>query len=55
MGKKLANDYRLWIESATPGTYNEVKGQTAITISRQGGLFDISSKDDGAYATQGPG
>lgn len=55
MPKLLGNNYRLWIESATPGTYNEVKGNTAITINRQGGLFDISSKDDGAYATQGPG
>jgi hypothetical protein len=32
-----------------------VKGNTAITVNRQGGLFDTSSKDDGAYATQGPG
>jgi hypothetical protein len=55
MGKKLGNDYRLWIESAVAGTYNEVKGNTAITVNRQGGLFDTSSKDDGAYATQGPG
>lgn len=55
MGKKNGTDYRLWIESATPGTYNEIKGQTGHDVKRQGGLFDTSSKDDGAYGTEMPG
>ncbi len=54
MGKKLGNDYRLWIESATPGTYNEIKGQQGLTVNRSSGLIDTSSKDDGSYGTQAP-
>ncbi|MFA7505295.1 MAG: phage tail tube protein [Burkholderiaceae bacterium] len=55
MAKKLGNDYRLWIESATPGTYNEIKGQTTLKISRQTGLTDTSTKDDYPYGTSAPG
>lgn len=55
MPKKLGNDYRLWIESSVAGTYNEIKGQQTLTVSRQTGMIDTSSKDDGAYATQAPG
>lgn len=55
MGKKLGNDYRLWIESATPGTYNEIKGQTTLKISRQSSTIDTSTKDDFPYGTQAPG
>lgn len=55
MAKKLGNDYRLWIESATPGTYNEIKGQTTLKISRQTGSIDTSTKDDYPYGTQAPG
>jgi hypothetical protein len=53
--KLLGNDYRLWIESAVAGTYTEIKGQISTRVSRAGGLFDTSSKDDGAYGTQAPG
>jgi predicted secreted protein len=55
MAKKLGNDYRLWIESATPGTFNEIKGQTSLKISRQTGQIDTSTKDDYPYGTQAPG
>lgn len=55
MGKKLGNDYRLWIESATPGTYNEILGNTALKINRQSALFDTSTKSDFPYGTQAPG
>lgn len=55
MGKKLGNDYRLWIESAVAGTYNEIKGQTTLKISRAAAAIDTSSKDDGAYGTSAPG
>jgi hypothetical protein len=34
VAKKLGNDYRLWIESATPGTYNMIKGQQDLSINR---------------------
>jgi hypothetical protein len=59
MAKKLANDYRLWIESVTPGTYNStynmVKGQQDLSVSRSGGTIDTSTKDDFPYGTSGPG
>ncbi|HEX7742278.1 MAG TPA: phage tail tube protein [Sphingobium sp.] len=55
MAKKLGNDYRLWIESATPGTYNEIKGGTTLKISRQSQTIDTSTKDDFPYGTQAPG
>lgn len=51
MAKKLGNDYRLWIESATAGTYNEIKGQTSLKISRKSGEIDTTSKDDFPYGT----
>jgi len=55
MAKLLGNDYRLWIEGATPGTYAEVKGNTTLKISRQSGSIDTSTKDDFPYGTQAPG
>lgn len=55
MAKKLGNDYRLWIESTTPGTYNQVLGQTDMTVNESGGTIDTSSKDDYPYGTQAPG
>jgi hypothetical protein len=55
MAKKLGNDYRLWIESATPGTYNEIKGGTTLKISRQTSQTDTSTKDDFPYGTWAPG
>lgn len=55
MAKKLGNDYRLWIESSTPGTFNEVKGQTTLTINRSSESIDTSTKDDFPYGTQAQG
>lgn len=55
MAKKLGNDYRLWIESATAGTYNEIKGGTSLKINRQASTIDTSTKDDFPYGTQAPG
>ncbi|MEH3107150.1 MAG: phage tail tube protein [Sphingomonas fennica] len=55
MAKKLGNDYRLWIETATAGTYAEIKGQTSSKISRQSSTIDTSTKDDYPYGTQAPG
>jgi hypothetical protein len=55
MAKLLGNDYRLWIESSTPGTYNEIKGQQSLTINRQSAQIDTSTKDDFPYGTNAPG
>ena len=55
MAKKLGNDYRLWIESVTPGTYNEIKGNQDLSISRDGGTIDTSAKSDFPYGTSAPG
>ena len=55
MAKKLGNDYRLWIESAVAGTFNEVKGGTSLKINRTSNLIDTSTKDDFPYGTQAPG
>lgn len=55
MAKKLGNDYRLWVESATPGTYNEVKGGQDLSVTQSGGTIDTSTKDDFPWGTQAPG
>jgi predicted secreted protein len=55
MAKKLGNDYRLWIESTTPGTYNIIKGQQSLEYDRQANPIDTSTKDDFPYATSAPG
>jgi len=55
MAKKLGNDYRLWIESATPDTYNQILGQTTLTVNRSGQPIDTSTKDDFPYGTQAAG
>jgi predicted secreted protein len=55
MAVKLGNDYRLWIESATPGAYNLIAGQQDLSINRQGQTIDISSKNDFPYAAQAAG
>lgn len=55
MTKKLSNDYRLWIESSTPGTYNEIKGQQTLSINRASGTVDTTTKDDFPWGSQAPG
>jgi hypothetical protein len=55
MGKKLGNDYRLWLESAVAGTYNEIKGQQDLSVNRSGGTIDTSTKDEFPYGSAGPG
>jgi hypothetical protein len=53
--KKLGNDYRWWIESVTPGTYNQVLGQMSTTVDESGSTIDTSTKDDFPYGTAAPG
>jgi predicted secreted protein len=55
MAKLLGNAYRLWIESSTPGTYNQVLGQTTLSVNRSGQPIDTSTKDDFPYGTQAAG
>lgn len=55
MAKKLGNDYLLWVESDTAGTFNIVKGQQTLSISRDAGSIDTTSKDESGYGTSAPG
>ncbi len=55
MAKIKGNDIRLYIESATPATFNVIKGETGHTVNRQASQIDTTSKDDGAYGTSMPG
>jgi predicted secreted protein len=51
----LGNNYRLWIESVTPGTYNILKGQQSLSYGRTANTIDISTKDNSPYAAAAPG
>lgn len=53
--KKLGNDYLLWVESSTAGTYNLIKGQQSLGISRDAGSIDTTTKDESGYGTSAPG
>ena len=55
MAKLLSNNYRIWLESATAGTYNELKGNANLSVTRNGSTIDLTSKSDFPYAAQGPG
>ena len=41
---KLGNDYMLWVETATPGTYVIIDGQGTLKRSRSRGTFSVASK-----------
>ncbi|MGI4876655.1 MAG: hypothetical protein ACRYG4_04145 [Janthinobacterium lividum] len=55
MAKKLGNDYRLWIEGATPGTLAEIKGQQDLSQAGQASTIDISDKTNAPYGLTAPG
>lgn len=55
MGYKLGNDYKLFIESSTPGTFNVIKGQGSLEKSAKADTIDTTSKDDYPYKTKAPG
>jgi predicted secreted protein len=55
MAKKLGNDYRLWIESSTPGTYNQILGQQSLSYSRSSNQIDVSDKNNSPYALSAAG
>lgn len=54
MPKKLGNDLRVWIESSTAGTFNEILGQQDVSVDGNQNFIDTSTKDTGQYATQAP-
>lgn len=54
MARKYGNDYHIWIDNGS-GTYNRIKGQTTLIVTRNGQTIDISAKEDFPYAAQGPG
>lgn len=55
MTKRLGNNMRLQIESATPGTYNEIAGQQNLSVNRQAQTIDTSTKDEFPYGSSAPG
>ena len=55
MAKKLGNDYLVWVESDQGGTFALVKGQQSVSISRDAGSIDTTTKDDAGYGTSAPG
>lgn len=55
MAKQLGNDRRLWVESSTPGTYNMVKGNQQLSISRSSATIDGTTKDDFPFNVNLPG
>lgn len=55
MAKLLGNNYRLWIESATTGTYNMITGQQSLSYTRKANTIDTAAKDDFPYATVSAG
>jgi hypothetical protein len=55
VAKKLGNDYRIWIESTTPGTFNLIKGNQDLAINREGSTIDTTTKEDFPWGTAAPG
>lgn len=55
MAKKLANDYLLWLDGVTTGTYSAIKGQGNLSVSRSTSKIDLSTKDDLGYGSSAPG
>jgi hypothetical protein len=55
MPKSKGNDQRVYIDSATPGTFTQIAGQTGHTINRSAQQIDTTTKDDGNYGTSMPG
>lgn len=55
MTKYLGSDYRMEIESSTPGTYNEIAGQQNLSVNRSAGEIDTSTKDEFPYGSSANG
>ncbi|MDO7843453.1 phage tail tube protein [Sphingomonas immobilis] len=55
MAKKLGNNYRLFVQSATPDTFNQPAGQGNLSIQRGKNFSSNATKDQGGVDTQQPG
>ncbi len=55
MAKLLGNNTRLFVESSTPGTFNQVGGQGDLSIDRKAATIDISDKNSAPYGLLAPG
>lgn len=55
MAKLLGNNYRLYIQSATAGTYNPIGGQGDLSYSRKAQLIDVSDKNNAPYGLKAAG
>lgn len=55
MPAQLGNDRRVFIESATPGTYNEIKGQRDVSQTADAAQIDIGDKNSSPYGRTAPG
>ncbi|MFZ2996284.1 phage tail tube protein [Sphingobium sp.] len=55
MAKKLGSDYRLFVQSATPTTFNQPAGQGNLTINRSKAFSSSATKDTEGVDTQTPG
>lgn len=55
-GNKIAGvDVLVKIETTTPGTYTVIGGQSGATLNRETNLIEVTSKDDGQWASSVPG
>jgi hypothetical protein len=55
MAKKLGSDYRLFVQSATAGTFNQPAGQGNLSIDRGKAFSSNATKDQEGVDTQSPG
>lgn len=55
MAKPLGKNRKLYIQSGTPGTFSEIRGQRTLNRSRETNLIDTSDKSSGAYGSRAPG
>lgn len=55
MAKKLGSDYRLFVQSAVAGTFNQPAGQGNLTVNRSKNFSSSATKDTEGVDTQTPG
>ncbi len=53
MARKLGHEYKLYVDNGS-GTFNEVQGQTGLTVDGSTALIDQSAKGTGQFAIQAP-
>jgi predicted secreted protein len=55
MGKVVGNTRRLFVQSATPGTFSEILGQRDLDTPRKASTIDIGDKNSAPYGLTAPG